>query len=80
MGRTFSPHFNKITWEVFDVDPRTGIRFHTANYTRDLRGCVAPVTSFKFSSGTVMGLNSGAALKLVDEKLKGMYRVNFTIY
>lgn len=36
---TYSPKFKKFTIEV-SVDGRSGIRFHAANYVKDLKGCV----------------------------------------
>jgi len=32
---------NVYTYEIFDVPNRSGIRIHSANYTRQLRGCLA---------------------------------------
>lgn len=34
-----SPRFNRDLWSI-DVNGRPGIRFHVANWARDLRGCV----------------------------------------
>jgi len=38
---TYSPHFKKHLYLVFAVDGRSGIRIHSANYTRQLLGCIA---------------------------------------
>lgn len=29
-------------WEILDVPKRSGIRIHTANFVRQLKGCIAP--------------------------------------
>ena len=38
---TFSPHLGIWTYEVTDVPNRTGIRIHSANYFKQLLGCIA---------------------------------------
>jgi hypothetical protein len=40
--KTYSPHFKKNRWEVQDVNGRSGIRIHIANYVSELKGCIAP--------------------------------------
>lgn len=40
VGLTWSPHFNKLLPEVFDVPGFTGIRLHGGNGIGDTRGCV----------------------------------------
>lgn len=39
--RTYSPAFKTQLYLVKDVEGRSGIRIHPANYTRQLRGCIA---------------------------------------
>lgn len=38
---TYSPAFQKMTYEVRDVEGRSGIRFHASNYASLLNGCIA---------------------------------------
>jgi hypothetical protein len=38
---TYSPHFNKKTYEILNVKNRTGIRIHATNCFYELRGCIA---------------------------------------
>ncbi len=37
----YSPHFRRNLWEVYGVPNRSEIKFHVANYWRQLNGCVA---------------------------------------
>ena len=39
---TWSPKFGRFTWQVMDVPERTGIRWHRANFARDVQGCIGP--------------------------------------
>ena len=39
---TYSPHLKIIAPEVQKVLGRTGIRWHVANYPKELEGCLAP--------------------------------------
>ncbi len=39
---TMSPHLGYLCPEVQNVPGRTGIRWHIANYPRELEGCMAP--------------------------------------
>jgi len=36
-----SPKFNKLLWEIKGVPNRSECKFHTANYWRELNGCIA---------------------------------------
>ena len=38
---TYSPKFKRNLWLIEDVPNRKGIRFHSANFSRELTGCVA---------------------------------------
>ena len=38
---SYSPHFNKGTYEILNVPDRSNIRIHSANYFNELRGCIA---------------------------------------
>jgi len=37
---TESRRFKKYTYQIMDVPGRSGIRFHVANYARELEGCI----------------------------------------
>jgi hypothetical protein len=38
---TYSPHLQKFTYQVMDVPDRSGIRIHSANFFKQLQGCIA---------------------------------------
>ncbi len=38
----WSPRFNTMLWEIKDVPNRSECKFHSANYWKQLNGCVAP--------------------------------------
>lgn len=38
---TFSNKYQKDMWQVLNVEGRSGIRIHSANYSRELEGCIA---------------------------------------
>lgn len=48
---THSPRLDKFTYEVQNVEGRSGIRIHSANYPEEVLGCIA--------LGHVHGLNAG---------------------
>jgi len=37
----YSPHFDKMLWEIKKVPNRSECKFHTANYRLQLNGCIA---------------------------------------
>jgi len=37
----YSPAFDKMLWEIKNVPNRSETKFHTANYWRQLKGCVS---------------------------------------
>lgn len=37
----WSNRFNKMLWEIKNSGPRTECKFHSANYARQLNGCIA---------------------------------------
>lgn len=39
---SYSPRFGRMLYEVKNVPGRRGIRIHSANYTSQLHGCIAP--------------------------------------
>ena len=42
MQKVTSPRFGPDTWEVMDVPGRTHILIHSANWAKQLEGCIAP--------------------------------------
>ena len=38
---SLSTKYKKQMWEVLDVEGRSGIRIHSANYSNELEGCIA---------------------------------------
>lgn len=58
---------------VRNVPGRSGILFHAANDADDsdgsaqLQGCIAPVTSVRIGNGTVRGIESTTATKVINE-------------
>jgi hypothetical protein len=66
---TFSPHFQKKTYELFGVEGRSSIRIHGANYISQLLGCIAPGMTFADINhdGVIDVARSGDALaKLIS--------------
>jgi hypothetical protein len=43
--RSMSPHLNYVTPEVLEVPGRTAIRWHIANYPKEVLGCLAVGTT-----------------------------------
>ena len=43
----WSPRFNTMLWEIKDVPNRSECKFHSANYWKQLNGCVAPGLKYK---------------------------------
>ncbi|MFY0630921.1 MAG: hypothetical protein JXR05_11105 [Flavobacteriaceae bacterium] len=37
----WSPRFEKELWEIYDVPNRRECKFHAANFSRQLNGCIA---------------------------------------
>lgn len=37
----YSPRFEMMLWELYEVPNRTECKFHAANYFRQLNGCIA---------------------------------------
>lgn len=37
----WSPRFQKDLWEIYDVPNRRECKFHAANFSRELNGCIA---------------------------------------
>jgi len=43
----WSPAFKRKLWELYGVPNRSEIKFHVANYARQLEGCIAIGTKFE---------------------------------
>lgn len=69
---TYSPAFKRNTWRLVDVPARDGILIHSANFTRELKGCIAPCLSHSDldKDGTMDGASSAKALELVEAALR----------
>lgn len=75
---THSPRFNTLLWQINGVESRRGIRFHSANHSNQLKGCIALGLKRKkdsiFYSGLAMQLfhetlNSGKEYKLTIKEI-----------
>ena len=72
MEYSYSPAFRRNTWRFLDVPGRDGILIHAANYTRQLKGCIAPCMDHADmdKDGIIDGASSGKALDLVEGVLR----------
>jgi hypothetical protein len=72
MEYSYSPAFRRNTWRLLDVPGRDGILIHAANYTRQLKGCIAPCMDHADmdKDGIIDGVSSGKALDLVEDLLR----------
>ena len=68
---TFSPRFMKYTYEIQGVPKRSGIRIHSANYARQLNGCIALGNQFSDidKDGKLDVINSRATIRAFEELL-----------
>lgn len=66
--RSYSRKFKKDLWQVLDVPNRSGIRIHIANFSYQLKGCIAPGNYIADidKDGTLDVGDSGKALKSLD--------------
>lgn len=48
-----------------DVPERSGILIHSANFARELEGCIAPAMRFDKEAGVMAGLDSKKALQKI---------------
>ena len=68
---TWSPHFNRMMYQVMDVPGRSGIRWHVANWARNLKGCIGPGRQLaRFGTPKTWGVtNSGTTLSEIEKAL-----------
>lgn len=66
---SFSPSMKKFTYEIINVPGRAGIRIHSANFTKQLLGCIAlgDIQKDINGDGTTDILHSGATLEKFEE-------------
>ena len=74
---TYSPAFKKMLWLIKDVPDREGIRIHTANYVRELRGCIAPGLNKQDidGDGIIDVTNSKKALSLMRSEMPDKFKL-----
>lgn len=62
---TYSGRFKRFMYEVLNVKDRAGIRMHSANYNRELHGCIAMGSALKDmnNDGLQDMTNSGATMR-----------------
>jgi hypothetical protein len=58
---SFSPKFNKYTFEILKVPKRSGIRFHVGNYYTQIQGCI-------LLGDSVMDINNDGILDVLNSK------------
>ena len=82
MVKEYSPKFNEMLWELKDVPGRSECKFHTANYVRQLNGCIAPGENFTDinGDGVIDITNSRAALNKFHKALITESEVKISIY
>jgi len=78
---TYSPKFKRNVWLVDDVDNRSGIRIHPANYWNQLQGCIAPGLQLKDlnKDGYYDVTSSRLATRHFERILKGMNETTIEI-
>jgi len=76
--KTYSPRFRKKLWLIKDVPGRSGVRFHAANFVRELEGCIAPGLEKKDidNDGTIDVMDSRKALDLMNEVLPSKFKLD----
>ena len=68
----WSPKFNTMLWEIKDVPGRSECKFHSANYWKQLNGCISPGLRYKFLNADNYRdvTNSKDSLRAFNESLK----------
>lgn len=77
----WSPKFQMDLWELKDVPGRTECKIHTANFVRQLNGCIAPGQRFGHidADGVFDILYSDSTRRLFHAALKGETSVRIHI-
>src|SRR5690606_5879157 len=77
----YSPRFKKDLWELYGVPNRKEIKFHNANYWRELEGCIALGLQFKDidGDGDPDITSSGPTMKKFHELMKGNLKTKVEI-
>ena len=75
---THSPAFDKKLWLVKDVEDRSGIRFHAANFVHELEGCIAPGLNKQDidGDGIIDVINSRKALALMRDNIDDKFKLD----
>lgn len=68
--RHTSPGFGKNVWLVMDVPGRSDILWHAANRAAELKGCIAPGTTFGALKGEFAVMQSRDALNRLRNRTK----------
>jgi len=70
---SYSPSFKIYTYEILNVPNRSGIRIHAANYSRQLKGCIALGTANADidKDGTIDVTNSKATIAQFEKLMNG---------
>lgn len=78
----YSPAFQMELWELKGVPGRAEIKIHTANYVRQLNGCIAPGKDLIDIDGDGKKdvTNSDNTRKAFHRALDGMKKTTITIY
>ena len=73
----YSDRFEKMLWEIKDVDNRSECKFHSANYWYQLNGCVSLGLKYKHlnNDGYRDVTNSANTMKAFHNVLKGYTEV-----
>jgi hypothetical protein len=61
--RTMPTDFKGQAYEIVDVEGRTYIKIHVANFWYELEGCVGPNTGLHPTTGDIRGLSSADATR-----------------
>lgn len=69
----FSGKFGRYLYELYGTPGRSECKFHTANYVREMNGCIAPgkYHTDMDNDGIIDVANSGDTLDLIHQKLMG---------
>jgi hypothetical protein len=68
---TLSPRLKKKTYRVVNVKGRDGILFHPANFSNQLKGCIAPCLNHADINND--GVIDGTSSRVATESLEGFF-------